>query len=491
MRKKIGSKFASISVSVPDGEDLAPKLKKLLRSYAGEMRRDDPGEAIDLSAFMLYCSYVSRNVDELGLEDFDLSFSVDEAGDRLGNAYVATTFVDYYAGLCTQNDCLPDLRGADLRTHDLSGAISSWAAMLDDSGLSLMEGGDYETASTIGFVLAEMYASASWGRHGGEFATPLSIANLATRLADVEKKTVLDFACGSGVYLTSALSKGAASICGRDISPQAVMRAKIGCFFADPTAKHDIAAADALVAASATAPAQRIFVAPPFGMRLREFDIQEKGYYADVMASVVDDAAVRTPSMEDFCVAKAFRSLADDGVAVLHVSASFLFHQQKARQALRGALVEGGYLRTVIELPGGIIPGAGVKSALLVIGKQPSNEGVLIVDLDSRELDSKGYVVKGRGRCEITSEGIDWLVKTVDGRDEIPLVSTIADRERILASSSNLCYSAYGDVFDYGAVLDEARSAKDIMGDIRKARASIDLLSEQITEILNSIEKEG
>ena len=491
MRKKIGSKFASVSVSVPDGEDLAPKLRKLLRSYAGEMRRDDPNEVLDLSAFMLYCSYVSRNVDELGLEDFDLSFSVDEAGDRLGNAYVATTFVDYYAGLCTQNDCLPDLRGADLRTHDLSGAISSWAAMLDDSGLSLMEGVDCETASTIGFVLTEMYASASWGRHGGEFATPLSIANLATRLADVEKKTVLDFACGSGVYLASALSKGAASICGRDISPQAVMRAKIGCFFADPTAKHDIAAADALAAASATAPAQRVFVAPPLGMRLREFDIQEKGYYADVMASVVDDAAVRTPSMEDFCVAKAFCSLADDGVAVLHVSASFLFHQQKARQALRGALVEGGYLRTVIELPGGIIPGAGVKSALLVIGKQPASEGVLIVDLDSRELANKGYVVKGRGRCEITSEGIDWLVKTVDGRDEIPLVSTIADRERILASGSNLCYSAYGDVFDYGAVLDEARSAKDIMGDIRKAQASIDLLSEQIIDILNSIEKEG
>ena len=163
MRKKIGSKFASISVSVPDGEDLAPKLKKLLRSYAGEMRRTTP-RSIDLSAFMLYCSYVSRNVDELGLEDFDLSFSVDEAGDRLGNAYVATTFVDYYAGLCTQNDCLPDLRGADLRTHDLSGAISSWAAMLDDSGLSLMEGGDCETASTIGFVLTEMYASASWGQ---------------------------------------------------------------------------------------------------------------------------------------------------------------------------------------------------------------------------------------------------------------------------------------------------------------------------------------
>lgn len=491
MRKKIGFKLASVSVSTPDGKDLAPKLQKLLWAYAGEMRPYDPADTLDLAAFMLYCSYVSRNASDLGLEDFDLGFSIEEARNRLGNTYVAANFVDYYAGLSTQSGSLPDLRGIDLRTHDLSKAIVTWAELLDASGLSLMDGHDHRTASAIQVLLAETYASESGVGYGGEFATPPSIADLATRLADVGGKTVLDFACGYGIYLATALSKAAASVCGRDVSAQAVMRAKIGCFFADPTARHDIAAADALTVASGTARAQRVFVAPPLGLRLREFDIRDKGYFADVMATVAGNASARTPNMEDFCVAKAFASLADDGIAVLHVSASFLFHQQRARKALRTALVEGGHLQTVIELPGGVIPGTGVKSALLVMGKRPTGAGVLIVDFDSRELADKGYVSRGRGRCEITEQGIDWLAKTVEEREEIPLVSTVADRERILASGSNLCYSTYGDVFDYGTILDETRSTEDIMGDIRAAQASIDSLSEQIADILNSVEKKG
>lgn len=56
-------------------------------------------------------------------------------------------------------------------------------------------------------------------------------------------------------------------------------------------------------------------------------------------------------------------------------------------------------LQTVIELPGGIIPGTGVKSVLLVIAKQFTDQGVLIVDLDRKEIADKSYVSKGRGRC--------------------------------------------------------------------------------------------
>ncbi|MBQ9058260.1 MAG: SAM-dependent DNA methyltransferase [Atopobiaceae bacterium] len=493
MRKKIGfnSGLVSASVSAPDGNDLTPKLLKLLWSYADEMRPHESADTLDLTAFMLYCSYVSRNADGLGLEDFDLNYSIDKAKYELGNKYVASDFVDYYASLCIQNPKLPDLRGVEFRTYDLSKAIGSWASILDASGLSLMEDSGGKTATTIQQVLAKMFASDTWGRYGGEYATPLSIVALATRLANVEGKTVLDFACGNGIYLASALSKGAASDCGRDVSAQVVMRAKIGCFFANPTTIHDIAVADALTAASVTAAAQCIFAAPPLAMHLHEFDIQEKDYFSDVMAAVVGNDSVRTPFMEDFFVAKAYASLTDDGIAVMHVSASFLFHQQKARQTLRSAMVEGGRLQTVIELPGGVIPGTSAKSALLVVGKQPTGDGVFIVDLDSKELTDKGYVSKGRGRCEITELGIDWLVKTVNQRDEIPLVSTVAERERILASGSNLCYSSYGDVFDYGAILDEVRLTEDIMDDIKAAQASIDSLSEQIADILNSIEKKG
>ena len=87
--------------------------------------------------------------------------------------------------------------------------------------------------------------------------------------------------------------------------------------------------------------------------------------------------------------------------------------------------------------------------------------------------------------------GVDLLVRTVEEREEIPLVSTVADRERILASGSNLCYSTYGDVFEYGTILDDTKSTEGIMGDIRAALASIGSLGYRIAGILNSIEKKG
>ncbi|WP_165046327.1 hypothetical protein [Adlercreutzia sp. ZJ138] len=46
-------------------------------------------------------------------------------------------------------------------------------------------------------------------------------------------------------------------------------------------------------------------------------------------------------------------------------------------------------------------------------------------------------------------------------------------------------------VFDYSAILDETRAAKDIMNDIRTTQANINSLNEQIADILNSIEKKG
>jgi len=385
---------------------------------------------------------------------------------------------------------LPDLRGISFGAEDLSEAISS-TTPLDEMSTRLKVETDGTTAISIWASFFGLYATDWLGRQESGSCSSYFVADLVVRLADVGDKSVLDFVCGNGVFLSTALANGASSVCGRDINDRAVMRAKILCFFANTTASRDIAVADVLSSVSATVPAQRVLAAPWFGVRLREFDIKEKDHYMDVLSRLVGKGAMGTLELEDFCVAKALACLTDDGVAILHVSASFLFRQQKARKSLRHALVEGGYLQTVIELPGGCVPGTTVKSALLIITKQPTDEGVLIVDLDSKGLADTGHVIKGRGRCEITNAGIDWLAKTVERRDEIPLVSTVAGRERILASGSNLCYSTYGDVLDYGSILAEARPTEDIMGDIHAAQASIDSLGEQIADILKSIEKEG
>ena len=465
-------------------------------SAASRLSRLDLAERLDFIAFMEYCSYVSENARSLGLRDFDQRYSIAEVRRNLGNEYLASDFVEYYAGLCLKNPALPDLRGISLHVRDLTEAISNWAAssfeaLLDLPSSLMAEDADRTVALSTWLNLVGLFSSGVFGKQASDLYSSTSMANTVVRLADVEGKSVLDFACGNGIFLSTALANDAASICGRDINIQAVMRARILCFFANAGALRDIEVGNLLACSSTTTSAQRVLVAPWFGARIRELDIQEEDYYADVLGQLVGEGSVGALDMEDFCVAKAFASLAEDGIAVLHVSASFLFHQQKARRELRRALVQKGYLRTVIELPGGCVPGTRVKSALLIIGKQPTEDGVLIVDLDSKELADKGYVSKGRGSCEITETGIDWLAKTVEQRDEIALVSTVADREQILASGSNLCYSTYGDVFDYDTILEETRSTVDIMGDIRAAQASIDSLGEQIADILNTIEKKG
>ena len=181
----------------------------------------------------------------------------------------------------------------------------------------------------------------------------------------------------------------------------------------------------------------------------------------------------------------------EGGIAVLHVSNSFLFHQHKGREAIRRAIVEKGYLRTVLELPGGCIPATTVKSALLVLKKEPTNEGVFIVDFDSKELAGKGYVTRGRGQTQVTEAGIEWLLKTVANREKISLVSTLVEREKILASGSRLSYSDYGDVFDYQSILDQTRTTIEITTDIAATKLKIDNLDEEIAMLLGDIDKEA
>lgn len=494
MQKK--SPISAVSAASSTGNArISGQQKEQALGMADYLRRLDMVDGLDFIAFMEYCSYVSANAAALGIYDFDAEYAIGEVRRNLGNKYLATDFVEYYAGLCSQNPELPDLRGISFHIHDLSEVISGWAVASLESFLPsssrYTEDVDGSVAQSTWLYLADIYSSGIAGKDVSEYSSSMSIAELVVRLADVEGKSVLDFVCGNGVYLSTALALGATSICGRDINAQAVLRARILCFFANAAAPRDLVVSSVFSSANSASSVQRVIAAPPLGGRLRERDIQERGYCANVVKALVGENAVGTLEMEDFCVAKALASLTDDGVAVMHVSASFLFHQQKARQMLRRALVEGGYLQTVIELPGGCIPSTRVKSALLIIGKRPSDEGILIVDLDSKDLTDKGYVAKSRGRCEITDAGISWLAKMVEQRDEVPLVSTVVDRERILASGSNLCYATYGDVLDYGTILDETRSNEDILGDIRAAQASIDSLGEQIADILNSIEKKG
>lgn len=103
-------------------------------------------------------------------------------------------------------------------------------------------------------------------------------------------------------------------------------------------------------------------------------------------------------------------------------------------------------------------------------------------------ITSFGMALRKKDDAELDMQCLSMFLNLLQTNSVLQTVST---GQSVAMAMLNLCYSTYGDVFDYGSILADTRSADDIMGDIKTAQASIDSLSEQIADILTSIEKKG
>lgn len=451
-------------------------FEEFLRQHADFAYSED---VIDLAAYLLYASYISRNAGVLEISVFDPKFGIDSVSKSMGNDYVAAEFLAAYSELDSRLCKLPRLELDSRSYFNLQREIIDWANLLSGSGLTLEEGPDFDIAHTVARAMEDAFTAGA-GRLEGEIASYAPLAKLVVGLADVEGKSVYDPACGSGVFLAEAALEGAASLKGSDLNSRAVTRAKLLTFFSAPDLPTEVTAEDSLRVAGSES-YDRIVCAPPFGMRLPKRDME--GYTQAFSAPGVDIAPGGSYG-EDYFIAKALSDLAEGGVAVVHILSSFLFHQQKARRELRGELVSQGYISAVVELPGGCAPGTAVKTALVVLTKEPQDGDVLIVDAASRALEGKGYFEQPRRMCVPTDAGIDWIVDTVRNRTEIPEVSALVPRERIAQTDDDLCYATYGDVPALGA---SSRPTEDILADIESACSEIAVLNDQIEKILTSL----
>lgn len=435
-------------------------------------------ELVDLAAFMLYASYVSRNAAGLRV-NLDRTFDVDTVPERMGNDYVARQFVAAYSELRSPMLELPHIE-LDLRGRiDLQRVILSWVRALGGSGLSLEETDGFDVARSIARVLEEVY-SANGGRFTGEYASYEPLARLIVRLANVSGKSVRDPACGFGTFLAESGLEGASSLSGSDLSLRAIQRAKILTFFSSPLDPASLEVEDSLLA-GANGLFDRVVCAPPLGMRITRGDLDA---YARTAVPLEDGTAPRGPFAEDYFISRALAELGEGGIAVLHLSPSFLFHQQRSRREFRQALVSHGHVSAVIELPGGCVPGASVKSAIVILTKKPSQDDVLLIDAASGALEDKGYFDQSRRACAPTEAGIEWLSKVVNGREEIPSVSVLVSRERIVATDSDLCFATYGEVYTDG---EQSRSTAEILADIEGSSGRIKGLDIQIDKILTTL----
>ncbi|MFM9378797.1 class I SAM-dependent DNA methyltransferase [Gordonia sp. VNK21] len=104
--------------------------------------------------------------------------------------------------------------------------------------------------------------------------------------------------------------------------------------------------------------ADLVLAAPPLGMRLREPRVLLDG-------STTTDMTVAAVDL-------ALQQLRPGGRAVLHVAAGFTF--QRAAEQYRQYLAEQLRVAALIGLPGGAVPGTGVRSVLLVIERREPGE---------------------------------------------------------------------------------------------------------------------
>lgn len=458
--------------------DLA-EIRSIINLYLSDSRHlAELEDLIDIAAFMMYATYVSRNYQILSI-NLDPIFRVDAAPARMGNDYVAHQFVEAYETLESPCCKLPRVELDLKRRVDMQKAILAWVRALDRSSFPLKETEGFDIAHSIAGALEEAY-SMDDGRIAYQFASYTPLAKLIVSLGDVNGKSVFDPACGFGSFLAEASFAGASSLTGSDIDPHALQRARLLTFFADPRGSIALASENSLLRSEGKL-FDRILCAPPLGMRITRSDIEE---CAHAVMPLEDGTAPSGPHGEDYFIARTLAELNDDGIVVLHLSPSFLYQQQKSRREFRQALVAQGHIDAVIELAGGCVPGTAVKSAVVILSKEPSQHDVLLIDAASRALEGKGYFDQSRRMCIPTEAGIEWLSETVRNREEIPSVSVLVPRKRIIETDADLCFATYGDVYTDE---ERARPTSDILTDIQDSRRRIDELDVQIDQILTAL----
>lgn len=435
-------------------------------------------ELIDLATYLLYASYISRNANALGV-DLDPLFSVDSAPERMGNDYVARQLINAYSELEASRCSLPHVE-LDLRERiDLQRVVITWVNALRGGGMSLEETEGFDVARSIARALEDTF-SVGGGRVVGEHASYAPLAKLVVRLANVEGKSVYDPACGCGTFLAEASLAGGHGMRGGDLDHRAILRARIISFFAGPFDGASIEAEDSLLGTRDIL-FDRVVCAPPLGMRV---DRSEEDACARAVVPLEDGTVPSGRYGEDYFIARALSSLAAGGIAVIHVAPGFLFHQQRSRREYRQALVAQGHISAVIELPGGCAAGTSINSAILVLTKDPSGEDVLLVDAASKAVGDEGYFEQSRRLCAPTEAGIEWLSDVVRNRREIPCVSALVPREKVVATGADLCYATYGDAYTSDA---PSRSTSDILAEIKEARRKVNTIDDQIEQILTSL----
>lgn len=303
-----------------------------------------------------------------------------------------------------------------------------------------------------------------------------SISRLITRCAISEKtSSIYDCTCGYGILLATAALKCNENthIYGQDISENCTIVSAIlqWLFFkknftivCDNTIRSPLASSLQI-----TGKFDAVIAEPPLGMRYDDSDILA---FPDHLLAYKPLTQRRG---EWLFIQHAIASLSDNGVAALAVSMGTLFSTGKALE-IRKTIINDHKIKAVIELPGGMIHGTAVLSAIIILDNSDHTDGIFFVSISSPQAEK--YIKQIDKRHVVLAESAeDDIYEIITHHTEIAGISHYATYSEVEEKNYILTPSAYLSI---GTVHHSFRDLDEILSSMVQLESELATVNKQI-----------
>jgi len=306
----------------------------------------------------------------------------------------------------------------------------------------------------------------------GASATPPSIARLIVQIAEMPADShVLDPYCGVGTVLAQAAKSGRSlRLFGEEINQDSWAIAKLRLFLLEQDVDN-IVLGDSLEQPAflqengeltkfdcvlCDAPIGMLPSSPRYESMWHQFPFGQPG---------------RGP-MDNAFVQRALQSMKSTGRAVALVSHGFLF-RSGADARIREALLEAGYVNSVIGLPAKLRTESAIETALIVFGPKTTAKEVLFVDASVLQPPV-------RGRTELSDDVIETIVALHRDRQSRATMAKLVSPNEIRANDFSLLPRRY---------IAETASAPLSRRDLRQLHADIKALEVEHNEAIDEMDE--
>ena len=294
-------------------------------------------------------------------------------------------------------------------------------------GIDLEESHGHEIGrNLVDSLLATIESTSNRNSFSAENVTAFPISTLAKELLQVKgSDTFLDFASGTGSSTLIITGDALPRIINIDLNrSNTAVSAMLYIMYGYKNIQ--VLCGDGIGRREFGVQASKIFVEPPFGVRLHEKS--DNGYSDTTLASI--DRIVHG-------------YLGVEGEAIVVVPGSVLFQSKIQVAGLRNELVTLGMVRAVITIPP-LSSVTNVNLHLLMLTKMPTSD-VVFVDATR---DSKSARQRNKAGGKLSEELIAKIVSSIEGKKNVDGFSCVVKTAEIQENDNNLVPASYLTVPD-------------------------------------------